>query len=355
MRKLTKKDKVFIQYGFLLFLIGLTTYLVSTTLDIKLIPKIVNLVNEKYIFIGILLMIIYMFFEVVIINIIINSIQKTKSKAIGLKIAMMGFYYNLVTPFASGSQPMQIYVLNKNKVSISKAVAIVTNKTVVFQTVVTIFCGILIPSSMSMLRNEMHSIMVLVLVGMTMNVFMLVVGLLIVFNPNRVKKLAHITVKILIKFRIFKFLKGKVERIDHYIDEYNRSIKMFIKDKVALGLSLGLTLIQLIIFFSVVYIIYKAFNLQGTSYFHLLRLQVFLYMAISPIPTPGNVGANEIVFLKIFSDIFPRDYIGYMVFLYSGYVYYFILIVSSLFTIRAHFSLGKEKEKIEIPIENITE
>ena len=45
MRKLSKREKDFIQYGFLLFLICITTYLVLTTLDIKLIPKIIRLVN----------------------------------------------------------------------------------------------------------------------------------------------------------------------------------------------------------------------------------------------------------------------------------------------------------------------
>lgn len=345
MRKLTKKEKTFIQYGFLIFLIGLTTYLVSTTLDIKLIPRIVKLVNKKYILSGIFLMLVYMFLEVIIIKIIIDSIQRTKSKFISFKMATMGFYYNLVTPFASGSQPMQIYTLKKNNISFSKAVAIVTNKTVVFQAVVTLFCGILIPSSMGLLKSEVHSVIILVAVGMSMNTFMLIFGLLIVFNPKKIKNTVHFTISTLVKFRIFKFLESKLEKIDHYIDEYNKSIKMFIRNKTALALSLGLTLIQLIVFFSVVYFIYKSFNLMGTSYFSLLRLQVFLYMAISPIPTPGNVGANEIVFLKIFSGVFPKEYIGYMVFLYSGYVYYFVLIVSGLFTIGTHYNLSKGKEK----------
>ena len=44
----------------------------------------------------------------------------------------MGFYYNLITPFASGSQPMLIYVLNKYKVPLSEATGIITNKTLLY-------------------------------------------------------------------------------------------------------------------------------------------------------------------------------------------------------------------------------
>ena len=70
-------------------------------------------------------MIIYILLESIIINILINAIQKTEVKYLSLKIAMMGFYYNLVTPFASGSQPMQIYALNKYGVDLSKSTATV--------------------------------------------------------------------------------------------------------------------------------------------------------------------------------------------------------------------------------------
>ncbi len=47
MLNLTKTQKICIQYGFLLLLICMTVYLVSTTLDITLIPMIMKLVNKK--------------------------------------------------------------------------------------------------------------------------------------------------------------------------------------------------------------------------------------------------------------------------------------------------------------------
>ena len=349
MRKITKKEKAFIQYGFLLFLIGLTTYLVSTTLDIKLIPKIIKIVNIKYILLGFLLILIYILFEAIIIKLIINAIQKTKVNFIGLKLATMGFYYNLVTPFASGSQPIQIYTLMKYDISFSKSIAIITNKTVIFQSIVTIYCGYLVMMNMNLLRSEMPSIMILVSAGMIMNISMLLCGLLIVFSPNKIKIIANFLINMLTKFKIFRVLDGKKEQLNSYIDEYNSSIKLFIKDKGALFKSLILTILQLTVYFSIVYCVYKAFNLNGASYLQILTLQVFLYMAISPIPTPGNVGANELAFLTIFSDIFPKELMGYSVFLYSGFVYYLIIIISGIYTIFTHYSIGNvQKKKIKV-------
>ena len=345
MLNLTKTKKICIQYGFLLLLICMTVYLVSTTLDITLIPMIMKLVNKKFIFIGFLIMVLYIILECTIINILIKTIQKTKVRFLAVKIAMMGFYYNLVTPFASGSQPMQIYALNKYDINLSKSIAIVTNKTVLFQTVVTIYSAVIIFLNIEVLKNELPSMLVLMSIGMVMNIVSLLGGMLIVLTPNTMKIIVKVIVNILYRLNIFKSLNKKIHTINKFIDEYSYSIKLFIKNKKALCLSIILTIIQLTVFFSISYCVYKAFNLNGLSLFDVLALQVFLYMSVSPIPTPGNVGANEVAFLTIFANVFPGNIIGYSVFLYSIYVYYFLVVVCGLFTIHTHYHMNKRKNK----------
>lgn len=345
MLNLTKTQKICIQYGFLLLLICMTVYLVSTTLDITLIPMIMKLVNKKFIFIGFLIMVLYIILECTIINILIKTIQKTKVRFLAVKIAMMGFYYNLVTPFASGSQPMQIYALNKYDINLSKSIAIVTNKTVLFQTVVTIYSAVIIFLNIEVLKNELPSMLVLMSIGMVMNIVSLLGGMLIVLTPNTMKIIVKVIVNILYRLNIFKSLNKKIHTINKFIDEYSYSIKLFIKNKKALCLSIILTIIQLTVFLSISYCVYKAFNLNGLSLFEVLSLQVFLYMSVSPIPTPGNVGANEVAFLTIFANVFPGNIIGYSVFLYSIYVYYFLVVVCGLFTIHTHYHMNKRKNK----------
>lgn len=345
MLNLTKTKKTCLQYSFLLLLICITVYLVSTTLDITLIPTIIKLVNKKFIFIGFLLMIIYMLLESIIINILIKSIQKTEVRFLSFKIAMMGFYYNLVTPFASGSQPMQIYTLNKYDINLSKSTAIVTNKTVLFQIVVTIYTAVIIFFNIDLLKNELPSILLLMSIGMVMNIVSLFGGMLIVLSPNTMKMIIKIVINILYRLKIFKSLNNKIYTINKFIDEYSYSIKLFIKNKKALFLSIILTIIQLTIYFIISYCIYKAFNLRGLSIFYILALQVFLYMSVSPIPTPGNVGANEIAFFTIFANVFPENIIGYSVVLYSMYVYYFLVVFCGFFTIHTHYHMNKRKNK----------
>ena len=83
-------------------------------------------------------------------------------------------------------------------------------------------------------------------------------------------------------------------------------------------------------------------NKGQKPYATIITLQTLLYMAVSPIPTPGNIGANELAFFNIFSTVFPKQFLGYAVLLYGGLVYYLILVLSGVLTIISHFQI-KEK------------
>ena len=108
-----KKKKTFIRYVFLLALMGVTVYLVLKSLDISMLSSVIAMVKKEYLLVGGIAVILYIILEGVILQVIINEQYKLKSHFVGFRLAIMGFYYNLVTPFASGSQPIQIYVLNK--------------------------------------------------------------------------------------------------------------------------------------------------------------------------------------------------------------------------------------------------
>ncbi len=348
-----KNKKTFLRYLFLVSLMVITVYLVLKSLDISMLSSVIKMVQKEFLIVGGLAILFYIIIEGIILQMIINAQYKLKSSFIGYKLAIMGFYYNLVTPFASGSQPIQIYVLNKYKVPLSKASGIITNKTILYQVVITIYCTIFIISNANKLNYDLNSIMPLVMLGLFVNLFTFIVGFLAIINTEKVKSISYKIVDYLIRFKIFKFLSDKKTDIDAFIDEYTESIKFFMKNKKLLISTVILTVIQISCYFSISFWIYKAFNLNGHSFIYLLTLQVYLYMAISPVPTPGNIGANELAFFTIFKRVFPQTLLGYAVFLYGGFMYYSILILCGIFTIFAHYNMNKKHKKDSKNIEVI--
>ena len=348
-----KGKKTFLRYAFLLILMMITVYLVLKSLDISMLSNVIHMVDKEYLLVGVIAILFYIILEGIILQIITNEQHKVNSNFVGFKLAIMGFYYNLVTPFASGSQPVQIYVLSKHKVPLSKATGIITNKTILYQVVTTIFCTIFIFINSNKLLYDTKTIMPLAMLGLGVNLSSFILGFIAIIKKDKIKKLSNKTISYLLKFKLFKMFKLKDNMVDTFIDEYTESIKFFMRSKKLLIITVMLTIIQITCYFSVAYWIYKAFNLSGYSFIYLMTLQVYLYMAISPIPTPGNIGANELAFFTIFKRVFPQTLLGYAVFLYCGYMYYFILIGTGIFTIYYHHKMDKkevEKEKDKVKI-----
>ncbi len=346
MKKDNKLIKIILQYSFLVFILAITSYLVYKTLDIGMLNDIIKMVDKKFIILGIVAILIHMILEGVVLKIVIDSIYKVNTKFIGFKLATMGFYYNLITPFASGSQPMQIYVLNKCKMPVSKATAVIMNKSITYQVVVTTYCSILVLFNIAILK-ELRGVMPLIIIGIGINVFTLIMSMLVIYNPNKVKNITKHIINYLIRFKLFEFLENKIEKIEKFADEYSYAVNLFIKNKKALLSTLVITVFQLTVYFSISFWIYKAFNLTGYTYMYMLTLQAFLYMAISPIPTPGNVGASELAFFNIFKSVFPQPLMGYAVFLYGGFVYYAVLVCSGIFTIITHHTMKSKIKKVK--------
>ncbi|MGL5694440.1 MAG: lysylphosphatidylglycerol synthase transmembrane domain-containing protein [Peptostreptococcaceae bacterium] len=339
-------NKSLLQYGFLILLIGVTTSMVFKTLDVSLLSNVMNMVDKKYLFIGMFAILVNIALEGLVLRILIDGTHKVNVRLRGLKLATIGFYYNLVTPFASGSQPMQIYILTKYKMPLSKASAIITNKSILYQLVVTFYCSTLILFNFDIIRTQLSSVIPLVVLGIAMNLFTILMAFLVILNPSKVKQIFNIFANFICKFKLFKRFESKIDGVGNFIDEYSESIQFFIKNKKLMISSILLTVVQISFYFSISFWIYKAFNLEGHTYLNILTLQVLLYMAISPIPTPGNVGANELAFFTIFKGVFPSYLMGYAVFLYGGFMYYLILIGSGIFTVITHHRL-KVKDSVK--------
>jgi uncharacterized protein (TIRG00374 family) len=345
MKKLSNSQNNFLKYGFLIFLIALTFYLVSTTLDIKALSKIIQLADKKYIILGIIAMIFYIILEANILNIILNTVHKTKNKSLSIKIAMIGLYYNLVTPFATGGQPVQIYMLSRYDVPVSKSSALIINKTILFQIVVTLYCGIAALLSINLLTSNLKTVLPFIIAGISLNVIILATTVFVLYSPEKMRSIIRIIENFIVKIKLLKRLQYRGVKFDKFIDDYNFAVKLMLKDRRAMIYSIVLTIIKLTIYFSIPYFIYKSFELTGYTYIYLLKLQSFLYMAISAVPTPGNIGANELAFYTIFNSVFPKDMIGYSILLYSGLIYYFVLIVNGIATIIFHWRI-KKRDKI---------
>ena len=111
---------------------------------------------------------------------------------------------------------------------------------------------------------------------------------------------------------------------------------------------LAATTIQLLVYFSITYIIYLGFGLTDTDYFTIIACQAFVLMISSFVPLPGAMGAAEGSYGSFFHDIFG-DFTLVSTFIWRFLTFYLPILVGIVLNLslsRQGIDLSEAKEKI---------
>ena len=102
------------------------------------------------------------------------------------------------------------------------------------------------------------------------------------------------------------------------------------------------TLIQIVVYYSIPYWIYRAVGFNGESIIRMISLQSILYATVSGIPLPGAVGVSESGFLNIFKNIFTETTISGAMLINRGVSFYSFVIASGIVVLINLFRTKKE-------------
>lgn len=335
------KLKFFITF----ILIFLTVRVLTKDIDINQFKNILKTVNLNYVSLGFIALFVYLFIEMVIIDDLLKSIHKVKGYWVSFKAMVVGQYYSLITPFSSGGQPVQLYIMGKDKIPLSKATAVLVNKFVFFQVGVTIYSMVLFLYNFSQFKDILQKAFLFVSIGLSINVVGLTFIIMLFYNPHKLKYIVYKGLKILYKIKVVKNVNKKYKKFSRYVNEYKSHIIMIRNNKYLMIKSVVLTFIQLTAYFSITYFVYRAFNLKGHTFVEILSLQSFLYMAVCFMPLPGTLGVGEIGFHAILGIVFKQNVLVYAMLLWRIISYYANLIISGIMTLIIHI-IDKKNEKI---------
>lgn len=314
--------------------------------DLADLLQIIKFINAKFILSAILFVFIFWFLEACMIYSLIikftNDKKSIKNFWLAVKVTMIGQYYSNITPLATGGQPVQLLVLKDDDISLSNGTAILISKFLLFQVGVTIYSFILAVYKVNILANSNNGASAFIVMGLILNMVMLTSIILIAFNQQILLKFCEKLFGLLHKFRVIKDVEAIMSKTEKFILEYKESIGKLNADYWFTIRMFAITFVQLTVFFSTTFFVYKSLNLNGSNFLDIVCLQAFLYMAVSFIPTPGTAGASEVGFMLLLSPLFPTGIISTALLLWRGISYYFSLIFSGIFSFLVT-AIGKRK------------
>lgn len=343
MIKMKKHKKMIINFIIFTLLIVLTFYIVLKEQDLTEMFNVLKSVKIQYILIAIISMCIYVTCEAINIGRTLKGLNEKTSFLRNIKYALIGFFFSGITPAASGGQPMQVYYMHRDKLSVGNStMALLINLSCM--QIVTISLALV-----SVVFKAGYLTTVLIwcfVIGILLNLSALTILMISIFSKKTLNGIIKFVIKIMQKFKM-RNVEEKEAKLIREAEKYQAGSEYIKKNKKIILKMVLTTYIQFIAFYSVDYWVYCAFGLNGQSIISIIAMQSILYGTVSGIPSPGAVGVSEGGFFEIFKTVFPSSIIGGAMLLIRGINFYFLLMVSGIVAIISTL-ITKKLKKDEI-------
>lgn len=317
------------KYALLAVIFSALLFLIYTVFQIDLDKFIFTLKNLNYIWLimALISILIYWFSEAKILQIITFSLAGEYSLIKAFKVTMIGQFFNIITPFASGGQPAQLYTLNKQNLNSGSAASILMIKFIVYQLVLIFYSFFLIIFKKSFFESGTINFFYLIFIGFTVNLSV-VLGLYIFSKHKKAKEYILIGgLKLLNKINLIKDYHHWEETINEQIKLFHQDLELLKKRKKMLLKISIFTLSQLSFFFMIPYFVYRSFNLSGVNVLTIIAAAAFVIMITSFVPIPGASGGAEISFYYFFAFFFLKEQLLVAIFIWRFISYYLALII----------------------------
>ena len=246
---------------------------------------------------------------------------------------MIGQLFNNITPFSSGGQPMQAYELTKTGKKVSDSLSALAVKFIVTQSALVITTLVIICFEFEFFANLMQDYLWLAIVGFAANIVAIIIVFIAGINKKVITTITTPIIKFLGKIRILKNVDEKIEKLDKSIDNFGTQFKLIKNQKKMVFKMFIFAVIESLLYYSLTYIVYRAFGNYGITFFQIIPVQAFLLLIMTFIPTPGSGIGAEGGFLLLFNSIFKEGTINMSILFWRMYTFYLPIIVGALFLI----------------------
>ncbi len=340
MKKSTKLNLIFCAFAFVLMLIYL--FGVGETED--LLKAFAN-IRIGYLFIALGLIVLYWMCEALCNQIVLNKVCPGQKYRHTLSTTIIGQYFNCITPFASGGQPMQGYYMTFHGVPGSAAVSVLMSRLILYHITETIYCLVVLILRFSFFTKELGGLMALTIVGFLTCVAVIVFLILVSFCKNWTMSVLRKCIFLLHKIHLIKDPEKTCNNLEESMNASFNNMKFIVKEPVMILKTMLVTAAQLTVYFTISYVIYRGFGLSGVDYLTVISCQAFVYLISAFMPMPGAMGAAEGSYVGFFSHVYGNGspLVAISTFIWRFLTFYLPIVVGMILTL----VLQRKKNKKE--------
>lgn len=302
-------------------------YFIFKNNDYREVLNILKYSNKIYLVIAILAMASFSFCEGLTLKTLFQLLGDKVPLKDTYKYALSGFFVSSITPSSSGGDPMQLYLMNKDKIKISHATIALLVKLCTFQFVVIFLATIGFIFYHDIFFSSVGNIKYLLFLSIFLNVLVACLYFLMIFCKPVIMYIVEIISKIMKKIHV-KNTDNIIEKINLQVEEYSRASIYLRKNKLVFFKVFMITLIELILYYSIPYFVYLSLGLHNYPIVTFIFMQAMLFISVSSLPLPGAVGVSEATFLNIYKTMFPANILA-IIMIITRFINFYIFVLYS--------------------------
>lgn len=282
--------------------------------------------NVMFLVAGFACILLALFLETMKYIVMMKDLGVKVSVKTAFETAALGKYYDSITPSGAGGQPFQIYHMHKRGYDVGTSAAMPLTSFLFMQ-----LAFVLLAFLVFIFRgNAVDTLAIRIPAFVGVVCYSIVPFFIILFaiSDKTAKTIVSFILRIGAKLRLVKNLEATTASTFNSLEEYHKGLRLIASRKALIIKLAVLSFIYQLAICSIPFFVLHAYKGQG-SYIEILAMTVFIYCAITIIPTPGNSGAAEGSFYLIFSRL---DYSGLFwgMLIWRLFCYYFFIIVGIL-------------------------
>lgn len=311
----------------------------------KGLGSLIKELNISWVLLGIILMILYLTFEMLALYIITKTFYKANNLlANSIKLEIIGQFFGAVTPFSAGSHAGQLYSMTESNMPVGTAGSILMIKFIIYQSINIMILLLAFLFKFNYFNTRVNYFLYFSIAGLFIHVIIMICALMVLISKRITKNILMFIYNILNKMRLIKNAESSYRKIEIELDNFHKNALLIAEHKKMCTYASAFTFLQCAAFFSIPYCIYKSFGFNLADIFTLTAAQIFLINFMAIIPLPGAEGGAEGGFYLIYSLFFQSGTIITAIFIWRILTYYSVIALGSIFTfVRPHVSFKKNK------------
>ena len=352
--KESRVRKTLVQISTLAVLMFVTYYLIMRDKDFHQVMRVLEDSSKFWLIVAFVFMGIYIFCGGWCIRVLMKPLGRHVSGWKCFKYSFIEIYFSAITPSNTGGQPMQLIYMGRDGLPKADSTVVLIAVTVLYKVAFLIITALLFLLGIGYISGPISSVWFLAVLGTVLNVALIVLLLILLFNKRLTDLILKGSIRLLGKLHIVKDVPAKLAEFEEKLSNYHRCAGFFMSHKMVVLKAFGVLALQRFALLSITLWVYFSLGIRGYTVLEILATQCLLNLCVDLMPLPGAVGISETVFLMLFTPIFTEAKIATAVLLSRGISFYVLVVVAAVVVMGIQIAgifRGDQSREVEEPEE----